>query len=460
MLNKSKNYNENYSAKIVRLGTPRQHSNADRLLCWNIDFQNVITNMEYNEGGVVVYFPLECAINKSLISFIDGFEDKTLNKNPEEKGYFNKHARVRAVKLRGEPSQGFVLPIDIVQEWLIAGGYHDANISVSSIGTEFDSFADIVICEKYIPRNKRQQGSGKGNKQFVKRVSRLVDNQFRLHNDTSNLRRNIGNIHPDDIIGIHYKKHGTSWVVGNVLTKRKLSWIEKTLIKLGVNIQTQVYDYIYSSRKVVKNEYDNLSLGYYGTDVWGDIKEQVKEYIPKGWTLYGEYLGFTKDGSPIQGGYDYGCKMGEGKIYVYRITITNPDGFSIELDDKQIEEFCKDKPGINYSDTFIYYGRARDYYDYAEGVGQDVELTDEDMLSNTNIDEWRANFLLHLEKLHNNKDCYMCINRVPEEGIVVRKQNTFTYEAYKLKSSRFLEHETKELDKEIIDIESLEEELI
>ena len=32
----------------------------------------------------------------------------------------------------------------------------------------------------------------------------------------------------------------------------------------------------------------------------------------------------------------------------------------------------------------------------------------------------------------------MCTNKVPEEGIVVRKEASFHYEAYKLKSKRFI----------------------
>lgn len=443
MLNKSKDYNENYTAKIVRLGVPRKHSDADRLLCWNIDFQNVITNLDYKEGDVVVYFPLESAINTSLISYIDGFQDNTQNKNTEVKGYFNKYARVRAVKLRGEHSQGFILPMNVVNKWIsLASGLMVAPISDKNIEEEFDSFNDVVICKKYVPKNTHV-GLGSGVKQQKSvRISRLVENQFKLHNDTSNLRRNSHMIGPDDIIGIHYKKHGTSWVVGNVLTKKKLSWIERILDKFNISVVKEIYDIIYSSRKVVKNEFETInSQHYYKTDVWADVKDTVKDIIPKGWTLYGEYLGYTKNGTAIQGKYDYGCKQGEGKIYVYRITITNVDGYSIELDDLQIKQFCEGY-GLNYSDTFIYYGKAKDVY-------PDLEIEE----------HWHENFIGRLEVDYNNKDCYMCINKLPEEGIVVRKQNTFEYEAYKLKSARFLEHETKELDKEIIDIESLEEEI-
>ena len=41
----------------------------------------------------------------------------------------------------------------------------------------------------------------------------------------------------------------------------------------------------------------------------------------------------------------------------------------------------------------------------------------------------------------------MCENKVPEEGVVLRKESLFHCESYKLKSFAFLEAESKELDK-------------
>jgi hypothetical protein len=134
MLN-NQSENPNYRAKIVQLSNGKKHSNADKLMCWNIDFQNVITNLDYKDGDVVVYFPVECTINKDLISYIDGFEDKTKNNNPEYKGFFNKHARVRAISLRGEKSQGFVLKSSIFENWLKL----DLTTMHDYIGQEFDS---------------------------------------------------------------------------------------------------------------------------------------------------------------------------------------------------------------------------------------------------------------------------------------------------------------------------------
>lgn len=442
MLIKSEKHNPNYLAKIVKLGSPQKHSNADRLLCWTIDFQNVITNLDYKEGDTVIYFPVECAINKEFISYLNSFEDKSSNIDTEKKGFFNKHARVRAISLRGEKSQGFIIGYETFTGWLI---YKKQNVSISfEPGLEFDSYDDLIICQKYVPRISNTPGSGnKSDKKVVKRISRLVENQFRLHNDTENLRKNVDKIQPGDYIGVHYKKHGTSWVVGNVLTKKKLTWVEKLLMKLGINVNDEVYDYVYSSRKVVKNEYETKDHNhFFGYDLWADIKDQIKDIIPKGYTLYGECIGYDKNGKAIQKDYDYGCEPGKNKIYVYRITITNKDGQVLELDDRQIRDFCN-KNGLLFSDTFIYYGRAVDMY-------KDLSI----------FDHWHQNFVLRLQKDYNNKDCFMCKNPVPEEGIVVRVQSSSDYTAYKLKSARFLEKETIDLDNEILDTETLQNELI
>ena len=59
-----------------------------------------------------------------------------------------------------------------------------------------------------------------------------------------------------------------------------------------------------------------------------------------------------------------------------------------------------------------------------------------------------------LEAEYNEKDCPICTNKVPEEGIIIRKlKHPSKFEAFKLKSKRFLEKESKEADKGTLDIE-------
>ena len=89
----------------------------------------------------------------------------------------------------------------------------------------------------------------------------------------------------DTLINISYKMHGTSAIVSYILCNKKLKWYEKILKKLGVNIVDSEYDYIYSSRKVIKNEELNSGQNsYYSEDIWKITAEKLKPFLQKGMT--------------------------------------------------------------------------------------------------------------------------------------------------------------------------------
>lgn len=440
MITTSKNANPNYLGKIVELKGLQKHPNADRLQTINIDFQTVVTGLDAKEGAIYVYFPVECAINQEFLSATNSFREKTLNANPEEAGFFENHGRVKAVRLRGIPSSGYIVPVEIVEEFTGA-----TNLS-KYVGQEFDTINDILLLKKYVPKNSRTPGSGKEKQGKAPKVSRLVEGQVHLHVDTENLRKNIHKIDPEDTISVTYKTHGTSWWVANVIVKRPLKWYERLAKKLGIKVNETEYDHVYGSRRVVKNQHledPKAKDHFYGYDIWEDIKNQIKESVPKGYTLYGECLGFDKNGKAIQGGYDYSCAPSTFKLEVYRITHTNTDGFVTELTYPQIAEFCE-RSNLTASHLF-FNGKAKDLYpEIADVLGND----DRDK------QQWRELFLRNLEKDYNEKNCFMCANPVPEEGIVVRKESLFSCDSYKLKSFAFLEAESKTLDLGEADIES------
>ena len=430
IISTSKDANINYLCKIIKIKNLVKHPNADRLQTTSIDFNNVIVGADTKEGDVCAYFPIEAQINKELLSSINSFRKKELNKDKEAVGFFEDKGRVRAVKLRGERSMGVVFPLEQLEKFT-------GKDLKDYVGQEFDTIGDILICKKYVVPVRGGSLSGGKNGKIVKRISRLVDLQFRFHIDTENLRKNAYKIKQDDVIDISYKVHGSSFIVSNVLVKRKLNLFEKIFRKFGVNIEDKEYDVLWASRRVVKNQFETAKKNdFYGYDIWGEIANEIKEFIPKGYTVYGEVCGYTNDGGYIQKLYDYNCAPGKHRIFVYRITFTNTDGQVFNLSTMQMREFCV-KMGLECVPLF-FYGKAKDVFpEIKEG------------------EHWHEEFIKKLEEKYTDKDCYICANKVSEEGIVLRKEKFDEFEAYKLKGFAFLENESKQLDSGEVDIESV-----
>lgn len=438
MLSISKDANPNYLAKVVQLKGLKKHSNADRLQTVLIDFNNVITDLTAKDGDTYVYFPIECQINSEFISYINGFREKEYNRDKTKTGFFERNCRVRAMSLRGEKSEGFIIPFNILAEF---AGYGPSGCDREE---EFDTIGSVKICQKYIPPASKDQQRGIENARDRRRArrtpeSRIIENLIHLHVDTLQLRKNIQKITPFDLISISYKLHGTSFWVSHVKVKRKLKWYEKLLKKFSIKIDENQHDYVYGSRKVVKNAHfdgeRNSKVHFYEKDIWGEIKEEMTGKIPEGFTVYGEAVGFISTGRAIQSDYDYGCLPRQKKIYVYRITFTNDRGYVYNLSTNAVIDFCK-----RYDLEHVPY-----FY-----IGKLADLFPELDPSN----HWHENVLKKLEeKFQIEDDCFMCSNKVPREGIVIRKETQFDFEAYKLKSYSFLLRETKELDKGVINIE-------
>lgn len=278
---------------------------------------------------------------------------------------------------------------------------------------------------------------------------KIVDGQFRFHIDTENLRRNIHKIQPNDWISISDKWHGTSAIVANVLVKRDLNWFERMLKRFGVKVQESAYGYTWSSRRVVKGvdgEAKDNSVHFYDSDIWGVVCKEIQSLIPKGYTVYGEIVGYTPDGAAIQKGYHYGCQPGQHRFLVYRATVTSVDGKVLELGWHQVKAFCA-KYGLEMVKEFRF--------------GQAMDLLAEwsDILPGDDLSEWQGCLLAALEHRYiHDKMCPYNNMEVPAEGIVVRVERLDEAVAYKLKNYRFLEAESKALDSGEADMETVESE--
>lgn len=426
----------NYRAKVVKLEGLRKHSNADKLQVATIDFNNVITGLEAKDGDIYIYFPLECAINKDFLAWSNSFEEKTLNADVTQRGFFNKHGRVRAVKLRGEPSQGYIIPVVLLADWLhsvtgrtigfgnMSADYHDTPTNI-----EFDSFDDIVICQKYVPTNKGNNHTGLGTgKPVINKIKDvLIDGQFNFYGDTEHLKKHANRFKADDLVVIAQKLHGSSFIGSHVLIKRKHNFIERMLVKLGINIPDSKYGYIWSSGKPksrlpkgTSEGWNTPNMSFYKEDIWKIELNKIKDVIPKGWTIYGEIVG-----RGVQGDYIYDISLEEKtRLYVYKITVTNVDGKVSVLDWFSLKQFCE-RNGL-YHVPELYVGKLgyknQEFPEILEGLCKE-----------------------YLEK--------DLPDGLPDEGITI--MDLSDKEWFKLKSTKFLEYETKQLDKEIITSEEV-----
>lgn len=515
MLKKSENCNPNYLAKVVKLGKPVKHPNADRLLGWMIDGNKVWTdNVNYKEGDIVVYFPLECQINPLILSQLNLFSSPDMNFDKKQKGFFDKNGRVRAVRLRGEPSEGFILNAELVFMSLnmntITGRNMDdfRDIIKKEIETEFDTINDIWICKKYVP-TKTQGINNKKSKSEDKLKNILLKDQFRFHYDTEQLKKHMDVINPDTTITITKKIHGTSGISSNVLTnvkETKLVNIIKTFLSLEnflmliwllliifiSRIDTRIscpiwclyfpheiamifnkkyrnfmrkslyvsdvkeYSLISASRKVIKgvNDKFNNDGGYYKFDIWKYVTNLYKDRIEKGITLYYEIVGYLPNRSMIQKGYDYGCEPSNVDIIDSNIYYYE-EGKQFKIQVYRITYTTPEGKVIEFS-----WEQLKDYCRNNGLIPVKEIFTGSaraffPIYPGEDINVWREGFLGKISQNYFQENDPECVNKVPAEGVVIRIENGKP-EAYKFKSFLFLEQESKQLDSEKIDIETEE----
>lgn len=216
----------NYACQVIKLPVKQKVEGLDRLVKVTHQGNDVLTQKDTDENSLYLFFPAECAIFHDYLRMNDEYRDETLNRTKGAKGYFEPTGRVKAIKFKGVVSTGYIAPVKTLS--IINIDYKKLKI-----GDEFTHIDGIEICKKYriVRENTTSTKESRYNKK-LKRFNKLVANQFRFHVDTSQLAKNLHMFHPEDIIVITYKFHGTSAVFSNLLIKRSLNFVEKLCILL------------------------------------------------------------------------------------------------------------------------------------------------------------------------------------------------------------------------------------
>lgn len=354
-----------YTAIVCKLYNVRKHPNADRLQLAEANGYTVIVGLDNYEGQLGIYFPCDGQLSEQYASAnnLVGYTDTQTGQHAG--GFFAKDRRVRALRLRGERSDGYWTTSDTFD----FVGYSEFHTLKE--GDQFNELNHIPICNKYFtPATLRGMKNSAQKKNHT-------NTYFSKHVETGQFLREDRNIPDGSIIYITEKLHGTSGRFGHVLDeKEKMPWDRKLVNKLlkVLRIKKQLapdtwedWDYLLGTRNIIMDKY--LGQNYYGDE--GFRRTSVKDLegrLFKGEVIYYELVGWTNTGAPImppadisvlkdkelqkkypkQMFYSYGCSSPISSdmrprydLYVYRITRVTDDGHVTELSWPQVKARCE-----------------------------------------------------------------------------------------------------------------------
>jgi len=440
-----KHGSENYCAQVINLPAKVPVAGLDNLVQVTHQGNSCLVGKDSDPDIKYLFFPAGTELAATYMHFNNLFRHAENNVDQEKAGFFEDNGRVKAIKFKGVISTGFIIPLES-----ILGLDPDIDLGQFKVGDSFTSLSSkegiMDLCWKYIVPSRTP--GAPGSKTPSKKATDQVK-YFPEHTDTGHLLKNVHTLNLNDHIVVTHKLHGTSIRVANTVVYRQLSWKEKLAKKLGVKVQEEEHAYIVGSRRVIKSKnygpLDNKNH-YYSQDIWTEVAEQAIAYnLIKGEAIYGEVIG-TYMGAPIQKGYSYGS--GIPKLYIYRITHINSQGFEVDLSWEQVKQRAaqlgvETVPELyvgtlsNFIGTYIGLDSkiAGDWWDDGSDIGGVLE----DIFYNK---------LLEKPSVLDGKTL--------EEGFVVRKDTYPKATALKIKSRQFLMHESKMQDQEVVDIESEE----
>ena len=434
---------------VVVVKNIRPHPNADRLQIATFFGNDVCVGLDVVIGEIGVYFPSDLQLSEEFCRENDLVRRKTEDGKPAG-GYLDPDKRnIKAIKLRGEKSDGIFMPLK-------AFTYTGINMDDLNEGYHVQVLNGHPICDKYIPRTNHRAGRPtEGNRTRKKKVD--IAPLFAEHADTEQLAYNLSAFKPGDEIEITLKMHGTSQRIGYLPTLKKY---KKTFTDwLNRREGTPVYDwdYVSGTRRTVLEDFEG---GFYGSNAFREQHAKAFEgKLHKGETVYFEVVGFTDTGTPIMSNGDnkklgndfvkqygettvfsYGCEpfgvkimYGEddngifaietscpqSDLYVYRMTMTNEDGFVVEYTPDFMRYRCE-QMGVKTVPVFI-----------KEIIPHEIQNENGEWVG-VNAGEWVKELA---EQFYDGPDPIGKTHT--REGVVVRIINRPKFCAYKTKNYSF-----------------------
>lgn len=434
--------NPNYVATVVRVQPEDLFplDGLDNLLGYSKFGMQALISKD-TPPGLYLLFSTEVKLAPAFMAANNLYRDSTLNADPTKTGYLETNGRVKAIKLRGHRSESLLIPVESLK-------YLVGRLGVASIseGDVFDSIDGNEVCRKNAREPKPQNG-----KQPKARVRRVDDKVFPEHLDSDNYFRNATKVPHEGHVTVSQKLHGTSVRYGMVPAYAdRTRWdhlfdaLRRILHVAGIHLRPRErrleQRFVVGSRRVVKSIDLSAEEGkqhYYGDgDLWTEYADQydLADKIPPSHLVYGELVGWTREGAPIQKDYTYDLPVGMAHLYVYRVAMVTDEGRTLDYSPAQMRAFCEDR-GLDVVPTLW--------------AGPHGEFAAHEWLERRYYDDWAtktAGFIMAPVRLSDPK--------LVDEGVCVRHDGPYGPYVLKAKSPTFVQHETKMLDAGAEDLEA------
>lgn len=408
--------NPNYAATIVRVNHINVLPNCDNVVGVPVFGYQAIVSNDVKVGDLAVFFAAESQLSKQYANENNLHRHSYLNSDLEQTGYLEDSRRVKSLKFRGHQSDSLLMPLESLS-------YLGIKLADLQPGDTFDTINGQEICAKYLVK---QPGIPRIDKNAKKKFVRVESKFMPEHYDTDNYWRNKDAIPEHVEVVVTQKLHGTSIRIGNTVVRRELGWRDRLAKRFGVKVAETGYDHVYGSRKVIKDVNNPNQNHFYTHDLWSEVGSRFDDLVPENFILYGEVVGWTKDGSPIQKDYTYSQSPGTSELYVYRVAVITNQGRVIDLSWDAVKNFCNESGLLHVPELWR---------------GPHTLFTAEDWIDRKLADTHPQAVVLSPGK------------KLVDEGVVVRAEGKAPY-LLKAKSPIFLQHESKMLDEEAVDLEA------
>jgi RNA ligase (TIGR02306 family) len=278
-----------YKVPMTRIKEILPHPNATALEYAVVyGFKVIVRKNEYHVDTPVIYVPIDSLLPNKL---------EQLLFKPDSKIKLNK-GRVKQIKIRGEYSQGMIIDIPTIMEYL----NHKDGMKLD-IETDYAEMLGII---KYEPPAAAYQGANTGGN---KRDKPKENPFFHVYGGIDNFKWYPELFAEGEEVSITEKIHGSNIRFGMVPYVANNPW-RKLLRWLKL---TPEFEWVYGSNRVQLQQRRKYK-GWYGENVYGQVLEKynAKDKVKPGEIWYGELYG---DG--IQKNYSYGCKPGEHRLVVF-----------------------------------------------------------------------------------------------------------------------------------------------